>query len=254
MASAAHPPHHLTDPTRVTPSFPCSLNAHSPPPRRRIFSASSLIRLPFDLYCGHFCVGANRRRGGARQGGRQPHRRAGGRPRGAAPLRGGRPLEHQHAPTRARGVSTPRREENKRAAPPNGGMLKLLNTEYARLRRTRPAARVATRAHDDHDRGTTVKAVRRGRQYIFTHGTTEKRPDRAVHVYQSWPSPRRAGRTHASLCPAASTRARTPTSIRRDCAHINQERLRAPTSIRRDFPPTGRRDFPNHTRACSRSY
>ena len=37
-------------------------------------------------------------------------------------------------------------------------------------------AHVATRAHDGHDRGTFMKAVRRGRQYIFTHsGTTEKR-------------------------------------------------------------------------------
>ena len=121
MASAAHPPHHLTDPTRVTLSSPRSLNAHSPPPRRRIFSAPSLMHFP-SIYIAVIFVAGNRRRAGARQGGQQPRRRAGGRSRGAAPLRRGRPLEHQHALARAHGVSMPRKEENKwGGGAPSGG-------------------------------------------------------------------------------------------------------------------------------------
>ena len=174
--------------------------------------------------------------------GRQPHRRVGGRPRGAAPLRGGRPLEHHRAPARARGASTPRREEDKRGGggrrPPTAVKL---NTEYARhmrLRRTRPgSARGYTRTRRPRPRHNHEGSPARTTVYFYTRGTTEKRLPGAVHVYQSWPRPRRAGepmplyvqqrvrgRAHQHQ---SGEIARTPTSIRRDCAHtdINQERF-----------------------------
>ena len=75
---------------------------------------------------------------------------------------------------------------------------------------------MATRAHDGHDRGTFMKAVRRGRQYIFTHsGTTEKR-----FMYIKKLAQPQEGGANPCLFMSSSEYAGAHTNI-------NQERLRA---------------------------